>query len=75
MKLKLIAPLLLSLIAAPASAHGNHDDDETTQAATPPPPKVGAQSDAPKSEPATTLSDNKSAASEAEAGKPAPKKP
>ncbi|WP_293388458.1 hypothetical protein [Nevskia sp.] len=28
MKLKLLAPLLLSLIAAPAFAHGNHDDED-----------------------------------------------
>jgi hypothetical protein len=37
MKLTLIAPLLLSLVAVPAFAHGNHDDDEpakpTTEAA------------------------------------------
>jgi hypothetical protein len=28
MNLKQFAPLLLSLIAVPAFAHGNHDDDE-----------------------------------------------
>jgi len=28
MKLKLIAPLLLSLLAAPAFAHPQHDDEE-----------------------------------------------
>ncbi len=34
MKLKLIAPLLLSLISAPAFAHGNHDDEEVAKPAT-----------------------------------------
>lgn len=34
MNLKLIAPLLLSLIAAPVFAHGNHDDDEAVKPTT-----------------------------------------
>ena len=34
MNLKLIAPLLLSLIAIPAFAHGNHDDEEVVKPAT-----------------------------------------
>ena len=44
MKLKLIAPLLLSLFAGSAFAHGNHDDD-----APQPPTKQEASAPKPKS--------------------------
>ena len=47
MKLKLIAPLLLSLFAGSAFAHSNHDDDEASQPPLQQEAQKGAESQAP----------------------------
>ncbi len=74
MKLKLFAPLLLCLIAAPAFAHGNHDDEDE---GTPVPAAQQAGKDAAASAPkAAAVPTAKPAAAPAAANdKPAPVAP
>lgn len=67
--MKLIAALLLSLVAIAVSAHEghDHDDDEATL-----PPKVVTQ---PAPQKPAAAADKPKAESSEEAAKPAPKKP